>query len=261
MKLLENSPAILLTGASSGLGAEYARQLHRSDPRTLLLVARRTERLEALAAELGERVQVFTSDLRDRQSRESLIASIRERGFRVELLINNAGYGSLGPFAASDQQWELEMIELNCKAPVHLTRALLPELLACGKGAIINVCSTAAFQPMPYMATYGSTKSFLHNFSTALAAECGPKLQVIAHCPGPTKSEFHLVVGLAEKLAFIPSAETAPVVAAALRRLKSGRSGTVVTGRLNLFFSQLNRLFPRWFAARLVAVVLRDAHR
>lgn len=255
--MTESRAAILITGASAGLGVEYARQLAACDSRELLLVARRTDRLEALKQELGDKAHVFTADLRDHEVRCELVAKIKAEGFCVELLINNAGFGSLGPFDQLEPSWELDMIEVNCRTPVHLTHLFLDDLLAAKNAAVINVCSTAAFQAMPYMATYGATKSFLLSFTTALAAEFEGRIKFLAQCPGPTRTEFHLVVGLPEKLNFIPSATAHDVVAAAIKRINSDGSSILVNGWINAFLAQLNRVFPRQIAARIVAKILK----
>lgn len=257
-------PAILITGASAGLGAEYARQFNASDSRTLILVARRHERLVALQESLQGKSEVICCDLSSHEQRLELFERVKALGYRVEVLVNNAGFGSLGPFKESALDWELKMIDVNCKAPLHLLHLFLPDLLETGRlsqcrGSVINLCSTAAFQAMPYMATYGATKSFLLQFTNALAAEFGDQLVFLAHCPGPTRTEFHLVVGLPEKLSYIPSASAEKVVGEALKKLHLASSGTLINGRLNFLLSQLNRVFPRSFAARIVARILRNA--
>ena len=257
--------AALITGASAGIGEVFARELARLGDRHLILVARRADRLELLRDQLlrvtaGKNLQMimFQCDLRDRAEREKLLQSVDELGLEIDLLINNAGFGSLGSFLKSNLDWELEMVEVNCKAPLHLCHHFLPRMVAARRGAIINLCSTASYQPMPYMATYGSTKAFLLNFSLGLQAEVlAHGVQIQALCPGPTKSEFHLVVGLSDKLSHIPSMSAEQVVAESLAGL-AHRAPVVINGWRNLFLAQCNRLLPRFTSARAVAWILRS---
>ena len=257
----QSKPTILITGASAGLGQEYARQLAECDSRQLLLVARRTERLELLRDEIGDKADIFTADLASYDSRCELIEFVKKSDYQIEMLINNAGFGTLGDFDSLDIDRELEMVELNCKAPLHLISAFNQQLIASGCGVVVNVCSTAAFQSLPFMSTYGATKAFLLSLTVALAAEYEDKIHFLAHCPGPTRTEFHLVVGLPEKLNFIPSANASKVVSQAIKRIYS-RSGSIhVPGILNQFLCQLNRVFSRQCAASIVARTLRDIRK
>ncbi len=176
-------------------------------------------------------------------------------------LINNAGFGSLGQFSESDRRTECDMVRLNCIAPLYLCQSLLPQMTRAKRSAIVNVCSTAAYQAMPYMATYGATKAFLLNLSVALAAETRRTgLTVLAHCPGPTDTEFHLVVGLEDKLSFLPAVSARKVVEQALDAAVRGRT-IYINGWLNFPLAQLNRVFPRLFAARLIELALRGEAR
>src|SRR5687767_2204196 len=157
---------VVITGASSGIGAEFARVL-AARGHGLTLVARRRDRLEALAEELGDvAVDIEPCDLADRAARTALIETLMARS--VSGLLNNAGHGAHGPVHEADLDYERNMVELNVAALHHLTGALLPQLVAQGTGAILNVASLAAFQPLPNMATYAATKAFVHSFSEAV---------------------------------------------------------------------------------------------
>ena len=163
----------LISGASSGLGEEFARQLARENY-DLVLTARREDRLKAVAAEaikLGSsKVEVIASDLGQPDTAEKLHRQVSERGIEIECLVNNAGFGTHGIFHKMPLERELEEINLNVTALVSLTRLFIDGMVARRRGTIINVASTAAFQPIPYMATYAATKAFVLNFSEAVAA-------------------------------------------------------------------------------------------
>ncbi len=267
-----NIPAALITGASSGIGKAFALALARRRTHHLLLAARRTERLHVLADEIEQswqkaqngtpeaplRVHVLPCDLCVPDARLELFKSIESLGLFVQTLINNAGFGSLGPFAEADPEWEARMVQLNCAVPLLLTRHFIGEMYLRKSGCVINVCSTAAFQPMPYMATYGSTKAFLLNFSLAVAAEAASKnVLVMAHCPGPTESEFHLVVGLNEKIPHIRSMSAEVVVEETLDAAARG-SNLVINGFRNKLLAQVSRFLPRSWQAYAVERVLRQ---
>jgi len=180
----------LITGASAGLGAEFARQCAaRGEP--LALVARRRGRLEAVAAEVGGAPLILAADLAKPGAAASLIAEIEAEGLSVGTLINNAGFGLAGRFAERPLDRQSEMIDLNVRTLVELCHLVLPAMRARGKGAILNVASTAAFQPGPNMAVYYASKAFVLSFTEALHHELkGSGIRVSALCPGPTESEF-----------------------------------------------------------------------
>jgi short-subunit dehydrogenase len=182
----------LITGASAGLGAEFARQCAaRGDE--LVLVARRRERLEALAAQIGGG-EVITADLAAPGAAEQLMRDVEARGLAVSTLINNAGFGLTGRFAGLPLDRQREMIDLNIGALVELTHLVLPGMIERGAGAILNVASTAAFQPGPGFAVYFATKSFVLSFTEALHQELKrTNIKVSALCPGPTRTEFGAV--------------------------------------------------------------------
>lgn len=193
---------VVVTGASSGIGAELARQLAALG-HDLVLVARRADRLEELAAELREQhavaVDVRPCDLADAAARGRLIADVitGPGAFPVAGLCNNAGFGLVGLAERLDRDRQREMVRLNCEALHELTLAALPGMLERGEGAILNVASVAAFQPLPMMATYAATKAFVQTFSEALHAEVSDRgVSVTALCPGPVPTEFGAVAGL-----------------------------------------------------------------
>lgn len=245
-------PATLITGASSGLGAEFARACGRRGDE-LVLVARRTERLDALAAEIGERVHVVPQDLAAPQAAQRLHAATRERGLFVDTLINNAGFGLAGSFAALPADRQREMIEVNVAALTALTRLFLPEMLARRRGAILNVASTAAFQPGPGIAVYFATKAFVLSLSEALHQEVkGSGVAVSALCPGPTETEFGSVAGSSRDRPAFFAADAASVVAAGLDGLARNRA-VIVPGLLNKATAQSSRFLPRAAMRRIVA--------
>lgn len=252
--------ATVITGASSGIGAALARRLARDESQALVLVARRADKLEALAAELrrdhGRRVDVVALDLEQPGASARLMAAVEAGGLSVDTLVNNAGFGINDRFADMPLDRIQGMLQLNMVALTELCHAVLPGMRQRGYGRILNVASVAAFQACPRFAVYGATKSYVLMFSEALAAEEGRHgIRVTAVCPGATDTAFHDVAGnkgtLAAKL--MDSPET--VVAGALRALNSGRR-VVVTGLLNkplpLFVRLLPRFLVTWMAGLLV---------
>jgi short-subunit dehydrogenase len=184
----------LITGASSGIGTELARGL-AARGLGVTLVARREERLRELATELesahGVRAEVVSADVSTERGRKKLFAEVAERGLAVEVLVNNAGFGSGGRFTKLDAEKEVSMVRTNCEAVVALTRHYLPELERRGRGAVLNIASLIAFQPVPFQATYGATKAFVLSFTDALHEEMrGTGVTVTAVCPGPVRTEF-----------------------------------------------------------------------
>ena len=193
-------PLAIVTGASSGIGEEFARQL-AARGYDLALVARRTDRLQALSDELSVQHGILCAavrvDLARAESREQFCDALLPDRDRVEILINNAGFGTHGFFHETDLARELELIEVNCAAPVHLTKRLLPWLLARRKGYVLNVASLSAFMPGPVMAMYFASKAFVLSFSEALWEECRDTGVVVsALCPGPVKTGFQSTAGL-----------------------------------------------------------------
>ncbi len=247
----------LITGASSGIGEAFARRLAAAGT-DLALVARSADKLNALAGELtakhGIRAEVIAADLSAPGAAQEVWEEAQKRGLAVDILVNNAGFGTNGVFDALPLARELEEIALNATAVVALTHLFLPPMLAQKRGAVINVASTAAFQPVPYMAVYGATKAFVLSFSEALWAENrGRGVRVLAFCPGVVNTGFAGVAGthLAGK------GMTADRVAAvALHALARGRS-YVVPGAGNYAQSLAARFTPRALTARIAGRMMR----
>jgi len=248
------NPVTLITGASAGLGVDFARQLSARGER-LVLVARRKERLEALASELGS-ARVVAIDLGEPGAAGRLIADLATHGETVACLVNNAGFGLAGRFAELDGARQRSMIDLNCGALTELAHAVLPAMIAAKSGAIINVASTAAFQPGPGMAVYFATKAFVLSFSEALHEEVrGDGVSVTALCPGPTATEFGEVAGwggnaMLDKL----SARSTDVVRAGIAAMDKSRA-IVIPGLVNKAGAQGHRLLPRWLLRRVAGSI------
>ncbi|HTK58200.1 MAG TPA: SDR family oxidoreductase [Sphingomicrobium sp.] len=234
----------VITGASAGLGVDFARQLS-AQGKQLVLVARRRDRLDALAAELAS-ARAVEMDLSEAGAADRLIADVTAHGEQVDLLVNNAGFGLTGRFAELDGPRQRQMIDLNCGALVELAHAVLPAMIERKQGRILNVASTAAFQPGPGMAVYFATKAFVLSFSEALHEEVKRHgVTVSALCPGPTATEFGEVAGfgpsnLLDKVA----ADSASVVRAGLAGLDNGKA-VIIPGLMNKSTAQAHRFFPR----------------
>ena len=220
-----------------------------------MLVARRRDKLEALAKELGN-ARAVSLDLGQPGAAAALIADLAAHGEQVGTLINNAGFGLWGKFAALDGQRQRAMIDLNCGTLVELCHAVLPGMIERGEGAILNVASTAAFQPGPGMAVYFATKAFVLSFSEALHEEVGKAgVRVTALCPGPTKTEFGEVAGFKGNGAFDKiNARSEDVVALGLKALDKGRA-VAIPGLINKAGAQGHRLLPRWLLRKVTASI------
>ncbi len=251
-------PTALVTGASSGIGLELATLLAR-DRHELVLVARRRDRLEAIASglreEFGVAVTVLATDLADPAAPDSIARQLTERSLPIDTLINNAGFGAHGFFAKTPPEVDAEMIRVNVMALTHLTRLLLPGMLERRRGRILNVASTAAFQPGPFMAVYYATKAYVLSFSEALANEtAGTGVTVTALCPGPTVTDFQRRAGVAKTLLFRgPLLMDAPTVARAGYDGMMRGKRVVIPGVANRFLVQALRITPR----RLATAVAR----
>lgn len=226
----------LVTGASSGLGAEFARQLAARGT-DLVLVARREDRLRELADELtadGRTVEVLAADLVDPHDLARVERRVAATQAPVDLLVNNAGVGAYGPFDGIDVDRQAALIQLNVVALTRLTHAVLPSLRTAGGGGVLNVASTAAFQPDPFGAVYGATKAFVRSFTEALHEElAGTGVRVTALCPGLTSTEFQDRSGVrAGGLPDVVAMDVAPVVRAGLDAFSRGRA-VCVPGMLN----------------------------
>ena len=245
----------VITGASAGLGEGFARVL-AAQKRNLLLVARREERLASLAVELAERhgvaVEVLALDLAADGAGDTLMREAAARGLVIDQLINNAGFGSRGSFVEIDLAEQKRMIALNCTSLMELCHLVLPGMIERKRGGILNVASTAAFQPGPWMAVYYATKAFVLSFSEALHEEVRAHgVKVAALCPGPTRTEFADVAGMRDSELFKRFASDAgAVVRDGLTALDSN-TAVKVSGALNMMMAESIRLTPRLIARRL----------
>jgi short-subunit dehydrogenase len=234
---------VLITGASSGFGREFARQL-APHVKTLILVARRSERLEQLQAEIARpelTIHCHTADLADEVQTESFLEALAASGEHVNLLINNAGVGDHGLFEESEWKRVKAMIDVNVRALTRLTHALLPDLVRSGRGAILNVSSIASLIPVPKMAVYAATKAYVTSFSEAIRAEVrGTGVSVTAVCPGPVDTEFFT---LAER----PEGEPAP--APDILKISPAQ---VVREALTAVEEDRARVIPGWIAWTLM---------
>ena len=250
-------PWAVVTGASSGIGAEFARQLAARKV-AVVLVARRRERLAALADELagahGVDVRVGAHDLTVPGSADALAASVAD--LDVGLVVNNAGLGWKGAFVEQDPGDQRRMVELNCQAPVALTRALAPRLIARGRGGVVIVSSTGAFQGLPWSALYGATKAFDLLLGEALRVELRPHgIDVLTLAPGGTDTEGPMNTGVDPSKVPGKLMGVTPVVAAALGGL--GRRGLVVPGVANRAAHFAIRMVPRAVAASAAGRILK----
>jgi len=241
---MDPRPATLITGASAGLGVEFARQCVKRGEE-VILVARRRDRLNKLAAELGK-AHVIAADLSKPKAAEKLFAEVASRGLWVRTLINNAGFGLRGRFDALALDRQLEMIDLNIRSLTNLAFVALDNMRAHGGGAILNVASTAAFQPGPNMAVYFATKAYVLSFTEALHEEWKDRgIKVSALCPGPTRTEFGDVAGIKTLGSFDRLAmEAEPVVRAGLEGLDRNQA-VVIPGVPNKIGAWSTRLAPR----------------
>jgi short-subunit dehydrogenase len=234
------APVALVTGASAGLGAEFARQLAKRG-HALVLAARRSKRIEALAKELGN-ARAVTIDLSEADSAARLMRDIDSNGEEVDVLVNNAGFGLIGQFAELDAKREREMIYLNVATLTDLCRAVAPRMIERRSGAILNVASTAAFQPGPKMAVYFATKAFVEALHEELKSH---GIKVSCLCPGPTRTEFGDVAGFGGNRLFEHVAMNArEVVAVGLKGLERNHA-VVVPGWMNKVTAASTRFAPR----------------
>jgi short-subunit dehydrogenase len=255
----------LVTGASSGIGAEIARELAKRG-HGVTLVARREERLRDLAAELsdarGVRAETIGADLVDPAGRDALAARVDELGLDVAALVNNAGFGGGGDCATADREYLVRMVQLNCEVVVDLQGRYLPAMVARGSGAIVNVASTAAFQPLPGTAVYAATKAFVLSLSEAVHAELkGTGVSVTALCPGPVKTEFVHAAGLDQAEDNLPEPFWTPVETVAREAVDGAEKGkrVVVPGIMNRAGAITGQHAPRALALPIVKRVWRGA--
>lgn len=237
----------------------FARAL-RARGHRLVLVARRSDRLQALAAELGgtDAVGTLSMDLSSRDAGEQVAAEVAAHGWSVDLLVNNAGLGHTGPFHQAPPERHLAIVDVNVRAAVDLTRRFLPAMVERARGAVINVVSMSAFQPVPYLATYAASKAFLLSFSEAIAAELqGTGVAVQALCPGNIPTEFQAVAGT-HRVRFnrTPATSAETVVQASLEALDDRRL-VVIPGLRDRLTVRLQPFLPRSLVRRVAGELFR----
>jgi len=251
----------LITGASSGIGEALARKLSKLGV-SLVLLARSKERLEQVAHELAHencRAIAIPLDVTRPDAVEILQNALRVSNITIDLLINNAGFGSYGDFQEADLEKQIEMIDLNVTALVKFTGALLPHM---GKpGAIVNISSASSFQPIPFMATYAATKSFVTSFSMALASELRDKnIHVLAVCPGRVKTNFQ-VVAQSHKIRIRAHAASAESIAELTIRALRKKKLFVLNGFFNNLRMQIQRYFPRRIVLSVTRMIFKPRHK
>jgi short-subunit dehydrogenase len=253
----------IVTGASSGIGVELARQLAQRG-HGVTLVARREDKLRELADELsathGVRAEVVAADLTDEASRTGLVGTLEDRGLLVDVLVNNAGFSTMGPVHRSQADREVAMVRTDVEAVVHLCSLFLPGMAERKRGAVLNVASTAAFQPIPGQAGYAASKAFVLSYSQAIGQELrGTGVSVTALCPGPVETGFADAAGLGDsaaedampKIMWVPAVDVAK---AAVSGMEKGRT-VVIPGAPNRVLARLSHLTPR---ALLLPVLARQ---
>lgn len=251
----------LVTGASAGIGAALAAELAAAGT-NLVLTARREDRLTALARDLATghkiRTEICVADLANPAGPDAIFAFVRQKNLHVDLLVNNAGFGAYGEFAASDRARQIEMVQVNCAAVVNLTHLFVQPMLQKKSGDILIVASTAAFQAVPYIATYAATKVFDLHLAEGLAEELKPfGIRVCGLCPGSTESEFHIVANHTTAPASNRPRATAERVARdGLRALAAGKS-YVISGRRNYLGAHFQRLVPRRLVTSIAGKLFR----
>ena len=252
--------ATLITGGSNGIGAAFARKL-ATRGRNVLLVARSEDKLITLCNELGRisgiRAQYIVCDLSGADAGERLFEATKKRDLEIDMLINNAGFGSMGDFSKLDLQNELKMVEVNVRTVVELTHRFLVPMRERKQGTIINVASTSGFQAVPFMATYAATKAFVLSFSEALWEENRTHgIHVMALCPGVTETTFFEASRM-DRPPMRTMQSPEDVVEAALRGL-ARRKGSVVSSWTNLLMIETERLLPRSMIVKLTGKALRS---
>jgi len=248
----------VVTGASSGIGREFARRLaQRGHP--VLAVARRRERLEALAkgaALNGGRIEILSADLGCEQGVVSVLRRVEDLR-EIDVLINNAGIANAGDFLKLSADQEISAIKLNIDAVVLLTRGVLGGMVQRRRGSVVNMASVVAFQPFPHFAVYAATKAFVLSFTEALAEEVrGTGVRLLALCPGSVETEMEAFAHNKGLLGKLPSLTAEQVVKAGLRALEHGQVVEVVGG-LNRFLPLVSRLSPRWMVRRVMGTTVK----
>ena len=254
----------LITGASGGIGEAFARRL-AAEKHDLILVARSENKLHEICDELMLKHDITAHyvalDLTAPEADKKLFDETERHQMQIEWLINNAGFGSMGDFARLDLENELAMIDLNISALIALTHRYLPLMRERKSGVIINVASTASFQPVPFMATYAATKAFVRSFSEAIAEENRSfNITVTALCPGPTETNFFDAANVSSevKKSFAQKGLETPeeVVEDALKAVRRGRA-QAISGWSNYFLARAVNFVPNFLITRAVGKVLR----
>lgn len=252
-------PTALVTGGSGGIGLELAKVLARNGF-DLVLVARKRDTLEAAAGQLegkfDVRVHVFAADLRRREAPQEIFDFLQNENIPVEVLVNNAGFGLGGEFSETAVERELEMIQVNIVALTHLTKLFLAPMIKRKSGRVLNVASTAAFQPGPLMAVYYATKAYVLSFSEALAEELrNTEVTVTALCPGPTDTDFADTAEMGNSRLFnrFGIADAADVAKYGYDAMMSGKR-LAIPGIKNKILAQANRLAPRSLSAKIARI-------
>ncbi|HEY7060542.1 MAG TPA: SDR family oxidoreductase [Chloroflexota bacterium] len=258
-------PTALITGASAGIGAELAR-VFAQEGYDLVLVARSKDRLVALAGELEAAhaiaARVIEADLARPEAPAEIHQQVGLQGVAVDVLVNNAGFGTYGPFATTDLTTELEMLQVNVVAVTHLTKLFLGDMLTRGHGKVLNVASTAAFQPGPLMAVYYATKAYVLSLSEALANELhGTGVTVTALCPGPTATEFQRRAHIENtRLVHSPlMMDAATVARVGYQALLAGKA-VAIPGLMNRLAALSVRVFPRGLVTQVVRQINERTH-
>lgn len=261
------APTTLITGASSGIGKVFAERFAR-EKHDLIVVARRKDELDALAERLsrdhGVQVHVIPCDLSAPEAPRRLYEEVQERGLTVDGLVNNAGFGLHGAFAGMDPEALSRMLTVNMTGLTLLTRQFLPDMLSRRRGMIVNVSSTAAFQPIAYFSAYAATKAYVLSFTEALAEEVRPHgVQVMALCPGPTRTEFMKTAGLKlgglkySEFVFMDAEDVVDACMKALRRREVVR----IPGTLNALGARSLPFLPRRLVAKVSGMLMRQSQR
>lgn len=254
----------LITGASSGIGEAFSRQLAQRGMH-LVLVARSDDKLKLLAAELGQRhgiqARVITADLAQPGAAQKLLQACNDQRLGVDMLVNNAGVGTYGRFEDIPAERDNYLIQLNVAAVSDMAHLFIPPMLARGSGAVINVASTAGFQPTPWFAVYGASKAFVLSLSESLWATYRRRgIRVLAVCPGPVATGFFEATqsNIQDAKMFQRTMTADQVVQQSLQALERGRS-TIVNGWLNWLMTLSPRLGPRWLTAWVSEILMRPS--
>ncbi len=260
---MNNRKTALITGASSGIGLELTK-LFAEDGYDLYLVARRKKTLDDLANQLGKQygvsIKVIALDLAEPDAPHRIATALEKESEALDVLVNNAGFGTYGLFSELDTAREIELLQVNIVALTHLTRLFLPGMVKRKSGRILNLASTASFQPGPFMATYCASKAYVLSFSEALANELkGTGVSVTALCPGATKTEFQAAAKMESSRLVRNSMMDAKTVAEIGYHAMLKGKPIIVTGVGNVLLSEMHRFFPRNLITHVARKVLERA--